>query len=218
MRERSHEKFAQVSHVRIETRHFEHNLHAVGHDDAAVSRSAGKELHECVFQRGDVGLRKTAALQADAVDHANFRTRSAGCDHHHIRRNVSGHARHPADERVLANGDEVVNGCATAHVHMILNTNMAGELHAVGDDTPIADKTIVSHVNADEEQIIVPDMRDAAAIARAGMHRDHFAKDIAIADFEKGALAAEFHVLRRGAENGLRKYLATRAESRETLD
>ena len=57
--------------------------------------------------------------------------------------------RHSTDEGVPPDGDKVVHGRGTAHVYVVLDPYVTGELNIVCDDAPIADVAIVRNVCAD---------------------------------------------------------------------
>ena len=68
---------------------------------------------------------------------------------------------------------------------------------AIGHDDFVAQLTIVGDMRVRHEQVVIADLRHALIVGRAAIHRDEFAKHVAVADFEARWLALVLLVLRR---------------------
>ena len=167
---------------------------------------------------GDIVFRIAAALQAHAVDHARFGATAACSDHHHERRNIGRNACHAADKRMSPDGDEVVYGAVAAHVDVVFQVDVPGELHIVRNNATVSDAAIVGHMDPDEKQVPIADGGHTAAVARAGVGRDHFAENVFLTDIEPRLLSGILDVLRRGSQDSLRENLASFAERCVTID
>ena len=93
------------------------------------------------------------------------------------------------------NGDEVVYGAVTAHVDVVFQVDVPGELHVVRDDAVVSDAAIVGDMDPDEKQVPVADGGHTAAVARAGVGRHHFAEYVFFTDLEPRLLTGILDVL-----------------------
>lgn len=208
----SHQGFAQVVHMVIDRRGVQQGLHSVSNGRAVHASPSGEQFHVGLFEGSDILVAETAALKPHAVNHSNFGACSSSRHDDDKGRHVSRHARHAADKGMSSNGDEMVHGAVPAQVDMVFNMNVSGELRVVSNDAVASDPTIMSDVDAHEEQVVVCDLGDSAAVARAGMHRHHLAEHVAFPDDQPRPLALIFEILRLRTQDSLWEHLAFLAQ------
>src|SRR5258707_12094786 len=95
---------------------------------------------------------------------------------------------------------------------------MAAERGAIRHHDLVAEIAVVSDVRIRHQQIVVADAGHPLVVGGAAIHRDGFAKYVAVADFEARRLALVFLVLRRVAQGSELKYLIVSADPRRTVD
>src|SRR5258708_184030 len=95
---------------------------------------------------------------------------------------------------------------------------MPAECGAIGHHDLVAETAVMSHVRIRHQQIVVADVRHSPIVGGAAIHRDGFAKHVAVADFEKRGLALLFLVLRRVAQGSELKNLVAGADARRSVD
>jgi hypothetical protein len=61
-----------------------------------------------------------------------------------------------SDERKGADADELVHACVAAESDAVADLNVAGEAHAVREDTAIAQTRVVPDVSAGHQQVLGP--------------------------------------------------------------
>ncbi len=212
MRKGSHQGFAQVVDMGIDRRSVQKVLYAVPNRSAVHAGPSGEQLHVGLFEGSDIIVAEPATLQPHAVDHSDFGTCSSSRYDDDKGRHIGRHARHAADKGMPSDGDKMVHGAVPTHVDMVFNMDVSGELRVVGDDAVASDPTIMSDVCAHEEQVVVCDLGDSAAVGRAGMHRHHLAEHVAFPDDQPRPLALILEVLRLRTQDSLGVHFALLAQ------
>ena len=95
-----------------------------------------KQSRYARFSSAMVAGGKLVPLQSDGVESVQFHRIPDRLDE---RRDVLAHARHAADERVLADAGELMHRHESGDHHVILDRHMPGELGAVCHDDAVAD-------------------------------------------------------------------------------
>ena len=92
-----------------------------------------------------------------------------------------------------------MHGRQAAHGDPIADLHMTAEGGAICHHDLVAQPAVMGDMRIRHEEIVVADARHAFIMSRAAVHRDGFAKYIAVADLEPRRLAFVFLVLRRVA-------------------
>lgn len=105
-----------------------------------------------------------------------------------------------ADKRLAPDTGKLMNAAKGADRYVVGCDDVAGECDAVGKDITIPDQAIVRDMNLGHEQIIVTNLRQAAAAGGAAMYSYSLADLVALADLGSRRFAFVLQVLRRQAD------------------
>src|SRR2546430_9785358 len=188
------EKFEDVAHrAALRDLGFERLACLFQAETAAVKRAVG------ALQPGDRLGRKAAPLQAFAVDAVGLRHVARGLhEGRQILRQIGAHA----GEGVRADVHELVHERRGAEDRPVADGDMAGELAGVGEHRVAADLAVVREVHVGHDPVVIAHARTAAIQRGAAVDGDALAEGVAVADLDRGVLAAVLLVLRRRAERG----------------
>ena len=145
------------------------------------------------------GLRtESGTLESDGVDaghHAGSIGRNKG-------RDVFGEALPSPHHAEPSHTQELVKDRAPSEYRSILHLDITGQQTVVGNNDPVADRGVVTEMDADHQEIIVTNSRYAPLLG-AAMDRHVFADDIVITD-EQLTLGAglEIIILRVSTQDG----------------
>ncbi len=113
---------------------------------------------------------------------------------------------------------ELVHAGETRQDHVVADHHVAGQRRIVREHRVIADDAVVRHVHVGHDPVVVADPRRAAAFVRAAVQSDELADQVAIADDQLAALAAELLVLRNRADRGELEDAVVAPDPRRALD
>src|SRR5882672_10971599 len=118
------------------------------------------------------------AYRVDAVRHRRASHRQ------HIGRNVASHHGVVRNETVRADLGVLMHGRQAAQGRPIADFHVPAERGAIRHHDLVAETAVMSHVRIRHQQIVVADERHPSVVGGAAIHRDGFAKYVAVADFE----------------------------------
>src|SRR5436190_11516723 len=148
---------------------------------------------------------ETAPRQRMAVDH-------------HERRHVLRDVALETDHRVRADANELQEAALAADDRQVAELDVAGQPRVAGDDRLVADLAIVRDVDVVHDPVVVADAGDAGVLHGADVDRAELADRVAVADLERGVLAAVLLVLRYAADRVELRDPVVAADRRAALD
>ncbi len=166
------------------------------------------------FQVLDVFIGESAALQAHQVQPADVRRISI---HDHERRHVLHHLRATADDRVFPDPAELMRRGEAGNDGVVLDDDVAGEAHGIGQNDVVAELAIVRDVRVAEKQVMRADPRRHIAV-RAAVDGGVFPENIQIADLQVSRIADVFQILRLSADRGEGEKFVRAADFRVPID
>src|SRR5713101_2835293 len=168
-----------------------------------------------LLDRSDFFGAEAAPLQPLAVDPERLR----GVPRRHdIRRQVlQQHRRDPGD-RMRADRDELMRPGESAENGVIPDANMAGKRRDVGEDRMVADLAVMGDVDVSHDPVVASDPCDARVLRGAAIEAAVLADRVALADLERGRLAAVLFVLGRAAERAEPEDAVLRPDAGSPLD
>src|SRR5207253_5243946 len=102
-----------------------------------------------------------------------------------------------ADYGVRADAHEMMYRTQRADIGPVFDRDMSAERSGVRHDDVAADLAIMRDVRIGHDQVVIADLREAAALRRATIDRHELANLVVVADFKARALARVGNVLRR---------------------
>src|SRR5690606_12949007 len=140
----------------------------------------------CPFERGNGFGRVAAPAEPFAVD-ADRPEGVARADD--IGRDVLPYGTGAAYHAMRADAHELVHGRRTAQYGPVVDMDMAGQLHAVGNDRVAGYLAIVRNVHVGHDPVVVAHAGYTHVLRRARIDGDVLAHHVAVADLESGGLA-----------------------------
>ena len=165
-----------------------------------------------VFDGFDVLGAVASSGHGNGVDRPHF---SGVAFDNHVRRDILGNAGQPADEGTRADRRKVMHPRAAADTYAVLDPNVAGKHHLIGDGNVIRDLTVMGNMRCDHDEIFAANPRHTVSVAGASVDGDMLADKVAVANDTVDRLASEFPILGVCAQHGKRVDLVVLAESCE---
>src|SRR5690606_22836625 len=112
----------------------------------------------------------------------------------HVGQHVLDELRAPADHRAISHPTELMNGSQPAYDPAIADDAVSPERGVVAEDTESADVALMPNVGVGAEEVVGADPGLVVGKGRR-VHRAELAKDVALADPDRGVVAGPFLVL-----------------------
>lgn len=132
------------------------------------------------FQGGNPIIGKPVPLEPHRIEPVEARTISAGGAHK--RGNVASNGRTPADHRIGADSNVLVDADQSADDGVIADEDMPGEARGIRHDYMAAQVAVMGDVDVGHHKIMVTDGRMPAAKLRSSVDGDILTKHIVVAD------------------------------------
>src|SRR5690606_20925995 len=112
-----------------------------------------------------------------------------------IRRNVLTNGAGAAYHGVRPDAYKLAYRRQAAQDRPVADMDMAGQLHAIGNDGMVAHLAIMGDMHIGHDPVVVAEPRHAYVLGGAGIDGDIFAHHVAVADFKARGFARIFFVL-----------------------